>query len=321
MEDSSLYYIESEARVMDLDLVEVFHDEIVATGACTDFFGRGKGFYLEHLDWQQKLEKSSKQFTIAGVDIKVVCATNFSITASVMSSYGVKIEDSDLIGLKKFTYSVLNKKTPVAMLADCRNIISFIEPNLEGLGDYRIDEDYRDNLVDLADKLETLSKLPLAVIKQHANDKKQFEASEKKSRKFYDTEFDPFMEIYRIVDVSFYLAYTAARKVRHHHLKRKKPAGPVPTTGTLETMVVMKTTLLPVAGATLVIERVEKTYITDADGETYTGGLLPGLHHGKIVKKDCNDIVFDFTIVAGKTCAMQFVMEPTNLDHEDPPVS
>jgi len=136
-------------------------------------------------------------------------------------------------------------------------------------------------------------------------------------RKIETTEVEPQPNFRR---ASAELAYTAARKVGHHHLKRKI-VPQLPTTGTLETMVVMKTTLAPVKGATLVIERVENTYITDADGETYTAGLAPGLYHARIVKTDCKDIVFDFSIVAGKTCALQFIMELANVGHEEPPVT
>jgi len=320
MEDKNLYYIEMMARLLGLNTLEAYQTQINASRASKNAWIWAAGVYHEMLEWQQKLEKSSKQFTIAGVDIKVLASTNFSITARVMSSYGISIANSDLVGLKELTFSVLDKKTPVALLADCNYIIGLIGPNATGLADYAIDDDYKANLVELAGSLETMTKLPLAVIKQHASDKKQYMALEKNARKFFKEQFDPFMDIYQILDVSFYLAYTAARKVRHHHLKRKI-VPQTPTTGTLETMVVMKTTLVPAAGATLVIERVENTYITDADGETYTAGLAPGLYHARIVKTDCKDIVFDFSIVAGKTCALQFIMELANVGHEEPPVT
>ncbi len=322
MKDSSLFGIEMQARIKAMIADIRFQAEIHDTPACLDLFTRAGIYYVESLDWQQKLLKSSKQFTVAGVDIRELAATNFSITAMVMSSLGVKINNTDLIGLKEFTFSNLYRKAPVAMLADLRYIFNFIAPNAEALADYRIDEDYTTELGTLADKFEAVTKLPQAVIKQHADDKIQWEAKEKKIFKFYDTEFDTFMQIYRIVDVTFYLAYTSARHVRHHHLKRKAPPiVPVPTTGTLETYVVMKTTLVPLAEVSLLIDDNEVAILTDGNGETYTPGMAPGLHHGKLVKTDLKDVPFDFTIVAGKTCALQFVMEAADVEDDEPPVS
>ena len=322
MEDKSLYGIEMQGRIVGFVTDVRFQAEIHDTPACSDLFTRAGVYHIESLNWQQKLEKSPKQFTIAGVDVKELAATNFSITAMVMSSYGMKINNTDLIGLNAFTYSNLVKKTPVAMLADLRYIFNFIEPNAEALADYKIDEDYTTELETLANKFEAVTKLPQAVIKQHADDKKQWVEKEKEINKFYDKEFDTFMQIYRIADVTFYLAYTSARHVRHHHLKRKAPPiVPIPTTGTLETYVVMKITLVPLAEVSLFIDDNEVAILTDGNGETYSSGLAPGVHHGKLVKTDLKDVVFDFTIVAGKTSALQFMMEAADSEPDVPPVS
>lgn len=310
MEDKNIYTIEMEKRVVDIKNNINYSAEINGTPAALDLFTRAEGFLTESLDWQQKLEKSTKSYTVAGIEIKAAAATEFNITATVMSSYGVKIGNSDLIGLKSYTYSKLNHEGAVAQLADCNYILALIAAHSAGLADYKIDAAYTLRLVELVKKLDELTKLPQDVLKQHANDKKQYDDLERKIKKFYDTEMDPFMKVYRIANINLFLAYTAARKVRHHNMKRKPiVVDPEITTGILELLVLNKESMEAAAGVGFVVTALNVSGSTDGDGEIYTDGIVPGVYHGKLFFDGYKDVEFDFTIVAGKTCGMQFLME------------
>ena len=320
MTDRSLYLGEMVAREDDLHLNPLFASVILGSVAASEMFGRVGDFRVGLKGWYLKLEKSSKSYTASGEAKKEECATVFSITAQVMSSFGVKIGNDDLIGMKSFTYSRLHKETVEAQLIDNAYLIGLIGLHATGLEDYDIDAAYKANLITLNTDLEAKTKLPLAVIQQHANDKIQLESLEKDVMKFFDEEMDRFMKIYRITNVGLFLAYTAARHVRHHHLKRKMV--PVePTTGTMELFVVGKSDLAAMVGVAWTVKSLGLTMQTDADGEIFKDGLAPGLYHGKLSKEGFKDVVFDFTIVAGKTCALQFLMEVVDSEEDVPPVS
>ncbi len=311
MNDSGIYTIEMLNRVYAMKSNPDYQAEISGTTATSDFFDTVGDLLTTAKDWEFKLAKSSKQFTIAGVDIKEVVAVNFSVTASAMSAYGVKTGDAQLTGLKTlYTYSNLLRTPIVDLQNDIAVIMGLITANKTPLADYKIDVPYTTNLTTLAAKLDTMAKLPQDVIKQHALDMKQWENHLKTIKKFFDDEMDPFMEIYQVAMVALYLAYLAARKVRHHHLKRKpKVVDPETTTGILELMALFKASMGPAAGASYVVTALGISDTTDEDGEGYNDGCKPGTFHGKIMMEGYKDIEFDFTIEAGKTTALQFLLE------------
>jgi len=311
MNDSGIYTIEMLNRVYAMKSNTAYQAEISGTTATSDFFDRVGDLLTTAKDWELKLAKSSKPFTIAGVDIKDVVAQNFSATASAMSSYGVKIGDAQLTGLKnEYNYSKLMRTPIVDLQNDIAVILGLITANKTPLADYKIDVAYTTNLTTLAAKLESVAKLPQDVIKQHALDMKQWESHLKIIKKFFDKEMDPFMEIYKVTMVVLYMAYIAARKVRHHHLKRKpKVVDPETTTGILELMVLFKASLDPAVGANYVVTALGISGTTDEDAETYDDGIKPGTYHGKISMDGYKDIEFDFTIEAGKTTSLQFLLE------------
>lgn len=310
MEDQSIYWSEMEARIVGLKSNTAFNTEITGTPATLDLFTRAEGYKTEKDNWQQKLVISSKAYTKIGQDKKDENARVFSDTAAVMKSYGEKITNADLMNLKKMTFTKLMNESVKQQLIDNNYILGLIEIHKTPLIGYKIDTAYKANLVALTADLESLCQLPLAVIEQHANDKKTYENMEKNAKKFYDAEMDPYMRIYRNAMVSLFLAYTASRRVRHHHLKRKpKVIDPETTTGILEIMLLFKASMDPAAGANYFISGLGISGTTDEDGETYDDELKPGTYHGKISMEGYKDIEFDFTIEAGKTCALQFLLE------------
>ena len=310
MDDSNIYFMESQQRIADIKLNPVQLAVINASVGVKDLFTRNDDYLTTSHAWQQKLLISSKPYTVAGVDIKSLAAQTFSITAKNMSGYGVKINDTTLIGLKSLSYSKLYKKTPTALHAECENILALISLHSAGLVDYNIDAAFTAMLVTLAKDMKNLTKLPAAVIAQHANDYKEYMLHEDVVRKFYDTEMDPVMGMYKLTNMTLYLAYLAARRVRHHHMKHKPiPVDPETTTGILELLLLFKDSMEPAAGVNLVVSDLNISEISDAEGETYNDLLAPGTYHAKLSMDGYKSIEFDFTIEAGKTCAMQFLME------------
>ncbi len=310
MTDESIYFMESEKRIADLKNMPAYLAEINATPACLDLFTREEQFLTTSLEYQLKLNKSSKAFTIAGVEIREVVATDFGITASVMSSYGEKINNADLKGLTAYTYTKLNKEKVLDQLNDCKHILGLITTHAAGLVGYKIDAKYITGLQGLVAQLEQISKLPQDIIKQRAIDNTMYEDHEKLTKKFFEKEMDPFMEIYRKEYVEFYLAYVAARKVRHHHLKRKAILPDVETTtGILELLVLDKVSMEPLPGVQLLIASLNIVETFDEDGETYNDKIAPGSYQAKMFMEGYKDIEFSFVIEAGKYTTLQFVME------------
>ena len=118
------------------------------------------------------------------------------------------------------------------------------------------------------------------------------------------------MGMYRLTNMTLYLAYLAARRARHHHMKRKsKPVDPETTTGILELLILFKDSMEPAVGTSFVAPTLNISETADAEGETYNDALAPGSYHGKLSLEGYKDIEFDFTIEAGKTCALQFLLE------------
>ena len=93
-------------------------------------------------------------------------------------------------------------------------------------------------------------------------------------------------------------------------MKRKAVVpDPETTTGILELLLLFKDSMEPAAGVSFVVSSLNISEISDAEGETYNDELVPGTYHGKLSLEGYKDIEFDFTIEAGKTCTLQFLME------------
>ena len=311
MKDESIYFIEMQKKVGKLDDVADYHALINHSAACRDLFDREKAYTVLSSQYQLRLDTSSKQYTKEGVEIKKSAATDFSITASTMSSYGVKINNTELAGLKeRFTFTNLYKKTEVALLADCNLILNLIDQNTAGLEDYNIDASYTTALRNTATNLETVTQLPQDVIKQHAEDNKMYEDHEKEVKKFFKKEMDPFMKIYMKINMPFYLAYLGARHVRHHHLKRKpKIVDTETTTGILDMLVLEKDTLHPLADVGFVIPSLNISESSDEDGDIYIDEIVPGGYKGKLHAEGYKDVDVDLVVKVGETTGLQFLME------------
>jgi len=140
-----------------------------------------------------------------------------------------------------------------------------------------------------------------------------YEAPEKLTKKILDKEMEPFMEIYRQEFVEFYLAYLAARKVRHHHMKRKAKLPDLETTtGTVELLVLDKVRMEPLAGVNFMVMALNLSESTDMDGETYNDEIAPGSYAGVLSCDGYKSMSFDFVIKAGETSTLQFLMESNN---------
>jgi uncharacterized protein YcgL (UPF0745 family) len=159
------------------------------------------------------------------------------------------------------------------------------------------------------EKLQNLTKVPQNMIDNHKNTKILFLIKLDEMHKLLEEQIDGTMELYRIVNMGFYLMYTASRKVRHHHRKRKLPEiKEVITTGTLELMVLEKNTTEPLVNAKLLLAKLNLTLDVDMDGEVFKGDLEPDTYNASLICEGFEDIYFVFKIEAGKTTAMQFLM-------------
>ena len=157
-------------------------------------------------------------------------------------------------------------------------------------------------------QMEHLTVIPQNIIDDHKNDKIQFVALLDEMRKTL-VQTDKLMQLYRLKNIGFYLAYIAARKVRHHHLKRKLVVVDTETTtGILELLILDKTNVEPLGGVKLMIAALNLVTESDEDGETYTDCIAPATYQGKLMMDGYTTIDFDFVIEAGKTCSKQFLM-------------
>lgn len=159
-------------------------------------------------------------------------------------------------------------------------------------------------------EMEKAAVIPQQIIDQHKIDKKKFDDHLTMCRKFLDKQMDKGMQIYRIKNINFYMAYTAARKVRHYHVKRKTTEVDLETTtGILELLVFDKSTAMPLPNVKLVVAALNLVTNTDEDGETYSDKLIPGKYQGKLFCDGYKTIDIEIIIEAGKSCTKQFLME------------
>lgn len=308
MEDKYMYNYESKRRV--LDVAPRFNNELTANTGLAAMFAK---LQIQTDDAGQSLillDTSTKAHTKAGIAIKEKAALSFSIGASIATGYGNGNQIDDLKDLSEFTYSALIECSTVNQNTHSQKILDVIGGYATELANNGLDAAFTTLLHDDLHQLETLSKVPKNMIEAHKNTKIMFVKNLADSDKFEEEELDKTMQLYRIRNMAFYLAYTAARKARHHHTKRKFIAPDAETTtGILELMLLFKDTMEPAAGASFVVALLNISTTADEDGETYNDGLKPGTYHGQISMDGYKTIEFDFTIEAGKTCDLQFLLE------------
>ena len=255
-----------------------------------------------------KLDTSTKESTLASEAIRDKAATDLSIAAAVASGYGAGNNNTDLKDLGRFTYTELRKCTLAKQLTDSKKIMGLINQHAAVLAHSGIDAGMIADLNDDVTQMEHLTVIPQNIIDEHKNDKVQFAALMDEMRKTL-VQIDKLMQLYRLKNMNFYLAYTAARKVRHHHLKRKLAVVDTETTtGILELLILDKTTEEPLAGAKLMVAALNLVVESDEDGETYTDCIAPATYQAKMMMDGYATIDFDFVIEAGKTCSKQFLM-------------
>lgn len=257
-----------------------------------------------------KLDVSTKEFTKEGLAIRDKSAFEFGIAASVASAYGTTNHITALIELNKYTQWFIRKTLLDDQLIHCKKILEVISAHSAALAGAGINAAFITTLTDDITQMQALTVIPQDMIDAHKATKIEFVDHMEKSKKFLDKEMDKAMELYRITNMSFYLLYIASRRTRHHHMKRKLIAPDTETTtGILELLILFKEGLGPAAGTSLVVTGLNISEIADEEGETYNDGIVPGTYHGKLSMEGYKDIEFDFTIEAGKTCMLQFLME------------
>lgn len=267
-----------------------------------------------------KLASNTKEFTKAGVAVRQKSAIDLSIAASVASGYGAANNLTELKNLNIYTMSALRYDTLENQILNSKKIMEVITPKATVLATVGLDTAMFTLFNDDLDQMQDLTHIPKDMIAAHKVEKELLEADFVLDKKFLDEQLDKAMQLYKIKNMAFYLSYTAARRARHHHLKRKlKPVEP--TTGTLEILVLQHGSLVNMVDVNFLVASLNITMMTDADGEIFKDGFAPGTYHGKLFKTGFKDVVFDFTIVAGKTCAVQFLMEVDDSEPDVPPVS
>lgn len=308
MNEKNGYFVLSTNRVLSVSVS--FNSEYQTNTALIEMFGELATQNAIVVDYMLKLDTSTKKFTIAAEAIRDKAAKDFSVAASAMSAYGAKHNNTVLEGMDRFTFSELRRSSLSKQLTDSAKIMEIITQNASNLESVDIDTSFISILTTDQTQIESIPLVPQNMIDQHKNDNTLLVSEIDIMRAILDKQIDKAMQIYRIKNLPFYLAYTAARKVRHHHLKRKLPvADTETTTGILELLVLEKNTESPLSGVKLLISRLNLIMESDQDGETYTDKLTPGNYQAKLSSEGYKDIEFVFVIEAGKTCTLQFLME------------
>ncbi len=308
MEDKHGYQVVSYGRI--LGLTTKFPDEFAANAGLKAMFDQ---FQIKKDAADKsllKLDTSTKAHTASGKAIKEKAATDFNIAAFIGSGYGASNNKDDLKGLSVFTFTRLRNGSVKNQITDSKKILEIITPYADDLEDNGYDAALAAMLTDDLTQLETLTQVPQDMIDAHKAEKIIFVDHLNATNTFIEEQLDKTMKQYKIKNMAFYLSYLAARKVRHHHMKRPLVIpDPETTTGILELLVLFKDSMDPAAGVSLVVALLNISETTDAEGETYNDELAPGTYHGKLSLEGYKDIEFDFTIEAGKTCDLQFLME------------
>jgi hypothetical protein len=308
MEDKYAYEVVSVGRT--LNLTSKFPAEFTANVGLKAMFDKLQIQSDLAVKSMIKLDTSTKAHTESGKAIKEKAATDFSIVASIASGFGAGNNKDDLKNLARFTFSKLRNASVVNQITDSKKIKEIIGPYLTELADNGLDAALVTLIGDDLTQLETLTQVPQDMIDAHKAEKIIFVDILAGIRKFEDEQLDKTMQQYKIKNMSFYLNYIAARKVKHHHMKRKLVLpDEETTTGILEIMLLFKDTMSAAAGANVVIPLLNISETTDEDGETYNDEIAPSTYHGQISMEGYKDIEFDFTIEAGKTCDLQFLLE------------
>ncbi|MEI8201546.1 MAG: hypothetical protein WCH34_00925 [Bacteroidota bacterium] len=314
MEDKNGYFLLSTDRFIALKAI--FQSELDNNSELSEMFDHIIADQATAKGMALKLETSTIVFTKTSNAIRDKAAEDFSITASTMSGYGVKNNIDILSGMKRYTFSEIRGSSLTHQVTACNKIKEVIENYKVPLESIGIDAAIRNLLADDITKMGQLTAIPQDMIDQHAIDNKLFNDHLDLMRKKFREQIDKAMQIYRIKNINFFMAYTAARKVRHHHLKRKlKEVDLETTTGTLELLILEKTTLEPMVGVKLVVALLNLVAESDEDGETYTDEIKPGTYQGKLFFDGYQTIDFEFVIEAGKTCTLQFQMEVETIEN------
>jgi len=311
MEDRDAYMVLSIQRVLDIGTTyqAEINKNLFLKGLFTAL-AAGK-VYTDSLIL--KLDTSSVSYTEASDTVRDEAAKNFSIIAGTISAYGIANNNAELSGFNRYTYSELRQSTLMKQLTDTSKILEGVNNNQTALTDAGIDSLLAGELQSLYTNMLQLTKVPQNVIDEHKNNRQLLKAYLKDERHKLSEQMDGAMGIYKMKNLLFYLAYTAARKVRHHHLKRKfKELDVETTTGILELLVLDKLTNEPLPGAQLLIASLNIVETFDEDGETYNDKIAPGSYQAKLFMEGYKDVEFSFVIEAGKYTTLQFVMEISN---------
>ncbi len=307
MEDKTIYFMQSMKRTIGVG--ETFQSELSNNPALAAMFATLKDYESTAVDLSSKLYTTSKNATAESEALRDQSAQLLSIIASTASGYGKDANIMSLKELERFTFSSLRKSPSGLQIGQSKELFAVIEQHNVELKNCGIDDQMIDDAKKSIEKMETAAALPADIIDQHKNDKIMLDNHIDLCSKHLK-KMDDAMEIYRVKNMAFYLAYTASRKLRHHHMKRKAKTGDAESSsGFLELLIIDKASSEPIAGAMLTIAALNIENESDADGETYNDMLPAGTYQAKISSDGYAEINFDFEIEAGKTCSKQFLME------------
>ncbi len=308
MDNKTIYFMQSMNRTVDVG--DNYSGELSSNPSLAAKFAMLKDYNNTAIDLSAKLYTSTKTATADSEALRDQSAEMLSIVASSASVHGIEIENNDLKALGRYTFSELRKcplGDQINKSKDLYNLLLLYKVELKNCG---IDDQMIDNVYLSIEKMKTASVLPQKIIDQHKNDNIQMNDHIEVCRKYLDKQLDGAMEIYRIKNMAFYLAYVASRKVRHHHMKRKAITDDAETTtGFLELLILDKISTEPIEGAMLTIAALNIETESDVDGETYNDMLPAGTYQAKLSYDGYAEVSFDFVIEAGKTCSKQFLME------------
>lgn len=307
MDDKTIYFMQSMKRTIGVG--ETFQSDLSNNPALATMFATLKDYESTAVDLSSKLYTTSKNATADSEALRDQSAQLLSIIASAASSYGKEVSIISLIELERFTFTSLRKSPAGIQIGQSKELFAVLDQYKVELKNCGIDDQMIDDAQKSIEKMETAAALPADIIDKHKNDKimlnNHIDLCSKHLKKMDDA-----MEIYRVKNLAFYLAYTASRKVRHHHIKRKaKTDNAETTTGFLELLIIDKASSEAIAGAKLTIAVLNIVNESDADGETYNDMLPIGTYQAKLSLDGYAEINFDFEIEAGKTCSKQFLME------------
>ncbi len=255
------------------------------------------------------LEDKTSGITTENLSLKRGLSIGFSIAGSLISAHGASIGDGELTAMDRYTFSELYRTKPDQVTASMASILAVIEANKVALAAHGITAPIILKLKAYNTAYSGKKENTKIAIDVHKDTKKLLDALIVDMKKDITTQMDKNAEFFRFDDMEYYLTYTSARKIAHHHMHDKTPVTPDATTGNLALTAMNKATgelMSEVEFAVLSINYIAKT---DINGEIAKDKLLPGEYTGTLSCPGFATINFTFNINIGEFTELGFMME------------